>query len=136
MVILKTMEWNKKNKNNSPKQITELTTSNNTTACNATQIIITQTEHILNSFNSKEDENREKDILKYIDEKQSDKLTNEQLGTIGKSRTNSKLVKFLTQEQNTNHFVNGPLRKTKSKLQLETRKWKSSRARYDPRRSI
>ena len=36
----------KRIKNNGPKQITELTTPNNTTACNTTQLIATQTEYI------------------------------------------------------------------------------------------
>ena len=114
----------KRIKNNGPKQITELTTPNNTTACNTTQLIATQTEYILNSFNNKDDINHGDDILKYIDRKQSDKLTNEQIDSIWKTRANSKLVNFLNHEQNTENLINGPFTQNEIEIAIRNQKTK------------
>ena len=56
----------KRIKNNNPMRITELTTSNNTTARNDAQLIITRTEHITDTCNNKADKKHGMDIINYI----------------------------------------------------------------------
>ena len=72
MAIRKTTDRNKQN-NNNPEQITELITNNNNAACNTTQIIATQTDHL-----------RGVGILHYIDRTRADTLTHEQIDIIEK----------------------------------------------------